>query len=224
MVRDGCKGGIAVPGSFWGRLGSLSVWLEHLDLLVCTAGNQALVAGPAHALDHVLVRLRLPLLLPAREVPHLDNTVTTATGEVIERVGVLGERVDTVYMAGLEISKEGLRKHALHLGRIESSGVLACALEGVLVGIEVAGDLGDIGSEGLRRRRRPAEGFDLHLCGLAADFAGAANISSGLELFWQGRGGAANQRDAAGPSQLPVLCPASAILASVTTKSLSVRQ
>lgn len=169
MVGDGCEGGVSVPCSFGRRLGNLSVRLEHLDLLVCTTGDQTLVARPAHALDHVLVRLRLPLLFPAREVPYFDDTVTTAAGKVLERVGVLGERIDTVYMARLKISKEGLRKHALDLGRIESSRVLACAFEGVLVGVEVAGYLGDIGSGGLRRRRRAAEGFDLHLRCLAAD-------------------------------------------------------
>ena len=160
------------------RLGGLRVGLEHLHLLVCTACDQALVACPAHALDHVLVGLRLPLLLPGGEVPHLDHAVTAAAGKALERVGVLGKRVDAVYVARLEVAQEGLREHALHLGRIEGPRVLAGALEGMLVGVEIAGDLGDIGPGGLRRRRRPAEGFDLHLRGVAANFTQARSSSS----------------------------------------------
>ena len=192
MVCDRCEGGISVPCSLGRRLGGLRIRLEHLNLLVRTAGNQTLVARPAHALDHVLVRLRLPPLLPTREVPYFYNTVTTATGEVLEGVGVLGERVDTVHMAGLEVAQEGLREHALDLGRIERSCVLAGAFERVLVGVEIARDLGDIRSWGLRRRRRPAEGFDLHLAGVAANLSGD-HQQLDLELFWQGRGGAANE-------------------------------
>ena len=196
-MRDRCEGGVSVPCSFRRRFRGLSVWLEHLYLLVRTASDQTLVARPAHALDHVLVRLCLPLLFSTGEVPYFYNTITTATGEMLKRVRVLSERVNTVHMAGLEVSQEGLREHALDLGRIECSCVLACSLERMLVRVEVAGNLCDIGSRGLRRRRRSAEGFDLHLRCVAANFTGAANMSS-LELFWQGRGGAANQRSAVG--------------------------
>jgi hypothetical protein len=162
VVRDGREGGVAVPGSLGRRLGGLRIRLEHLDLAIGTACNQPLVACPAHALDQVLVCLGLPLLLPAREVPNFDNTIATAAGKVLEGVGVLCEGVDTVNVAGRKVADERLRKHALDLGRIQGSRVLAGALKRVLGGVEVAGDFGNVGAGGLRRRRRPAEGFDLH--------------------------------------------------------------
>lgn len=122
-----------MPGRFWGRSGGLGVRLEHLDLAVRTTGYQPLVLSPAHALDQVFVRLSLPFLLPACQVPHLHDAVATAASEMFERVGIFCEGVNTVNVARLEVAQEGLRKHALDFCRIEGSGVFSRPFEGVEV-------------------------------------------------------------------------------------------
>lgn len=151
-----------MPGCLWRRPRRLGVGLEHLYLTVGAAGDQPLVSRPAHALDQVLVCLCLPFFLSACKVPDFYNAVTAAAGKVLERIGVLCKRVHSIDVSRLEAAEEGLRKHALDLCRIESSGVFSRALKGVLVGVEVAGDLGNIGSGGLHRGGGAAERLDLH--------------------------------------------------------------
>lgn len=135
------------------------------------------------------MRLRLPLLLPAGKVPDLDDAVATATGEMLEGVGVLGEGVYTVYVARLEIAEEGLRKHALDFCRIEGSGVFARTFKRMQVGVEVPRDLGDAGTGGLGGRRGPAEGLDLHGGGCPAVSTGRRELC-GSSRFPRGGGGA----------------------------------
>jgi hypothetical protein len=93
MVRDGCECCVAVPCRLRSGLRGLGVRLKHIDLTVRAAREKLLVSRPAHALDDVLMRLCLPLLLPAGQVPYFYNTVTTATCEMLKRVRVLGKRV-----------------------------------------------------------------------------------------------------------------------------------
>lgn len=140
----------------------MRIWLKHLNLAIRTACDQPFVARPAHSLDQVLVRLGLPSFLPACEVPDFDHAVAAATREMLEGLGVLGERVYTVDMARFKVSEEGLRKHALDLCRIEGSCVFACSFERMEIGVEVSSDLCYCRARCLRRGRRPAERFDPH--------------------------------------------------------------
>ena len=129
------------------------------------------------------MRLRLPFLLPACKVPDFDDAVSTSTGKVLERIGVFCERVHAVYMARLEIAKEGLRKHALNFCRIQGSGVFARAFERVEVGVQIPRDFGDIGAGCLCRGRGPAEGLDLHFRGCPALDSRRREVLAGLEDF-----------------------------------------
>lgn len=131
-----------MPGCLGWRLRSLRIGLKQLNLTIRAACYQSLVARPAHSLDQILVRLGLPSLLPACEVPDFYDAVATATREMFKRIGVLGERVYTVDMARLKVSEKGFRKHALDLGRIEGSCVFARSFERMEVGVEVSSDLG----------------------------------------------------------------------------------
>jgi len=90
------------------------------------------------------MRLCLPLLFPAGQVPYFDNTISTTTGKVLERIRVLGKCVYAVNVSRLKVAEKGLREHALDLGRIEGSRILACSFERVQVGVEIARDLDDI--------------------------------------------------------------------------------
>jgi len=136
------------------------------------------------------VRLCLPLLLSACKVPDFDDAITTATGEMLQRIWILCKRVYTVNMTRLKTPEEGLRKHALDLCRIESSRVLSRALKWVLVGIQVSRDLGDTGAGRLGRGGRPTEGFNLHLgvsCAacpvVRSSRIGVAKLLAGLRDF-----------------------------------------
>lgn len=129
------------------------------------------------------MRLCLPFLLSACEVPDLDDAVATATGKMLERVGVFCERVHAVYMARFEIAKERLRKHALNFCRIEGSGVFARAFEWMEVGVEIPRDFGDTGARGLCGSRRPAEGLDLHFRSCPALETRRREVLAGLEDF-----------------------------------------
>lgn len=73
----------------------------------------------------------MPDFLPRGEIPDLDDTITAAAGEALERVGVLCQRVDAVDVAPTHLADEGRGVHALQLDGIEGSFVLACSLKGV---------------------------------------------------------------------------------------------
>jgi hypothetical protein len=135
------------------------------------------------------MRLRLPFLLPAGEVPDFDDAVATATSEMLERIGVLGEGVYTVYVSRFEVAEERLRKHALNFCRIEGSGVFSRTFKRMQVGVEVPRDFGDTGARGLCGSRRPAEGLDLHRGGCPAVETRRRELC-GSSRFPRGSGGA----------------------------------
>jgi len=73
-----------------------------------------------------------PDFFSADQIPDFDDTVTTATAESLQRVGIFGHGIDTVDMPSAHLADEGGSKHALHFDGIESPGVLSGSLEGVL--------------------------------------------------------------------------------------------
>jgi hypothetical protein len=106
------------------------------------------------------MRLGLPDFFPRSQVPDLDDTVSTARGESLERIGVLGHGVDSVDVAATQLGEEGLGKHAVHLCGIQGSGVFAGALEGVQCWVQVASLALDRRARRLLLRRSASEGLD----------------------------------------------------------------
>lgn len=104
----------------------------------------------------------VPDLIPIRQIPDLDDTITTATRDMLQRIGILGDRVHTVHMSASQLPDERLRMHALQLDGREGALVLAGSLEGVQRRVEVAGLLGGIRAWGLMLRDGATQSLDLH--------------------------------------------------------------
>lgn len=93
---------------------------------------------PRDALDEALVCFGFLCLFPCRQVPDLDDTVGARGRQAVSVLEVLGEAVYAVLVADTDLSDKRRRKHALHLGRLQRTGVFAGPLEGVQRRVVVA--------------------------------------------------------------------------------------
>lgn len=163
VVRETGEGAGAQPRRDRSRVAGQIIRIVELDGAVGGARQQLLVPGPLEALDDVLMRRGMPYFLPRGEIPDLDDTITAAAGEALERVGVLCQRVDAVDVAPAHLANEGRGVHALQLDGIEGSFVLARSLKGVDGRIEVSRLLDGVGAGRLVGRYGSADGLDLHV-------------------------------------------------------------
>ena len=159
MVRDSSKRTVAQERGQGRRLGGRMVWIKELDTLVTGTGQQFLIRGPAQPFDNALVCLCVPCLVVSSQIPDLDHTISASTGEMVERIWILGHRVHPIYMAITHLSQEWSSKHPLQLGGIQGPSVFSSSFKRMLGGIEVPRLSDNCRSRSLLRGRRPRQGF-----------------------------------------------------------------
>jgi len=137
-----------------------SVWIEKFDCSIAGARQKLLVPRPGHSLHNVLVRLGIPYLLPANQIPNFDNSITTATCKSFKTAWVFCHRIHSIYMALSHLADERGSKHSLQLRRIESTGIFDCFCERFCAWSEVERLFLRVCSWGLDRSHRTRESFD----------------------------------------------------------------
>lgn len=110
----------------------------------------------------------MPDFLSARQVPDLDNPVSTAAGEVVKRFGVFGHRVDPIDVSVAELRNKGCGEHPFQFGGIQGPGVFSSSLERMNGRVEIARLSNNIRSRGLMGSRRTCEGLDFLKGGFSA--------------------------------------------------------
>ena len=90
MVGDGGEGALAEVGVERDGLGGCGrVGVPDFNGLIGGARDELLFRCPAHALDNIVVCFSLPELVSAWNIPHLDDSISAATGKSVERAGGL---------------------------------------------------------------------------------------------------------------------------------------
>lgn len=104
MVGQTGEGTLAQISCERWSIGRRVVRIEQLDGLVGRARKQLPIGCPAHILDNILMGVCVPDLALGRQIPDLDHSITTATGETFQRAWVFGHGIDTVHVAITNLS------------------------------------------------------------------------------------------------------------------------
>lgn len=113
MVRDTRECVRPQPSCRWSTVRLCSVWRPKFDRSVTGTSQEFLVLSPAHALDQILMSRSMPYLIPAGQIPDLDNSITASTGKSLQRIRILRKGVHSIDMTLPKLRNERRCKHPL---------------------------------------------------------------------------------------------------------------
>lgn len=139
MMGKASKGGFPLICNYRHGGFRFGVWVVKLNSAVVTTSRQKLaIMRPTYSFHCVLVRFKLPYLLPCSKVPDFHNTVTTSARKPREGLRILAHLVDTIDMTFPQLTDKRSSKHPIHFGRIQSSSIFSRPFEGMNSWVEVS--------------------------------------------------------------------------------------